>query len=53
MVTEEFDQDARIALLDEYSSNKRSWAIVALVCVVAIFSIIPLWVVWLMFLEES
>jgi len=54
MVTEELDQDARIALLDEYSSNKRSWAIIALTCVVAIFSIIQLragipyrWIVYL------
>jgi len=33
------EQDARIALLNEYSSSKRSWAIVALTTLVAIFSL--------------
>ena len=37
MSNNEFDQNARIALLQSYSSNKNSWATVALTCLIAIF----------------
>jgi hypothetical protein len=40
MVDEKLDQDARIALMSEYSSNKQSWAVVALTIIIAIFSLV-------------
>ena len=42
LIDEKFDQDARIALLNEYSSTKRSWAIIFLSFVVAFSSIIQI-----------
>ena len=40
---DKLDQDARIALLNEYSSNKRAWAINALTLVIATFAAIQHW----------
>ena len=40
MDEKQFDQEARVALMNEYSSNKQSWAVVALTIVIAGFSLV-------------